>query len=72
MIPAWTGIAVMLLALALLLGAVRIYQRRFSPEPEIPRKIMHLLMGLLTLSFPWLFSQRWPVVVARRHSHRRS
>jgi phytol kinase len=63
MIPAWTGIAAMLLALALLLGAVRVYQRRFSPEPEIPRKIVHVLMGLLTLSFPWLFSQRWPVVV---------
>ena len=63
MIPAWTGIAVMLLALALLLGAVRLYQRSFSPEPEIPRKIVHVLMGLLTLSFPWVFSQRWPVVV---------
>ena len=53
----------MLAALVVLLGMVRVYQAHFSPEPEIPRKIMHVLMGLLTLSFPWVFSQRWPVVL---------
>lgn len=63
MIPVWAGIASVMLALAVLLGGVRLYQQRFSPEPEIPRKMMHVLMGLVTLSFPWVFAERWPVIV---------
>ena len=63
MIPVWLGIVGVLAALGLLLGGVRWYQARFAPPPEIPRKLVHVAMGLIVLSFPWVFAERWPVVV---------
>jgi len=32
-------------------------------HPEIPRKLVHVALGLATLSFPWLFDSTWPVVL---------
>ena len=63
MIPIWLGIVGVLAALGVLLGAVRWYQARFAPPPEIPRKLVHVSMGLIVLSFPWVFAERWPVVL---------
>src|SRR5262249_18012010 len=34
-----------------------------SPHPEVVRKLLHMGMGLVTLSFPWLFDETWPVIV---------
>lgn len=48
-----------------LLGAIFlslwVWQRRTAPHPEIPRKLAHIGMGVVTLSFPWLFRDVWPV-----------
>lgn len=30
-------------------------------HPEVSRKLVHVVAGLLTLSFPWLFDSPWPV-----------
>ena len=57
------GIAAFLGALGLLAGIVRLWQRHARPAPELPRKLMHIGTGLLTLSFPWLFDAAWPVYV---------
>jgi len=57
-------LAAMLLVLAVLggiLGALRLWQLRWSPHPELARKLLHVAMGLITLSFPWLFDSVWPV-----------
>jgi len=62
-IPWWAGIALVLVALGAALGLVRVYQRRYEPPPETPRKMVHIFMGLVALSFPWVFAQRWPVMV---------
>jgi phytol kinase len=43
--------------------ALRIFQRAASPHPELVRKLLHIGMGTLTLSFPWLFDQFWPILV---------
>lgn len=32
-------------------------------HPELIRKLLHVGMGLVTLTFPWLFAERWPVAV---------
>ena len=48
-------------ALIVLLLLLRYYQVSCKPHPETVRKLMHSLMGALTLSFPWLFSETWPV-----------
>lgn len=37
-------------------------QRRFGLPAECARKLLHVAMGLVTLSFPWLFSSPWPVL----------
>ncbi len=63
MIPWWAAILLVLGALAAMMALARWYQKRYSPPPEIPRKILHVGMGLLVLSFPWLFNETWPVVV---------
>lgn len=63
MIPWWAGIAGVLVALLAALGLVKLYQRTYSPPPETPRKMIHVLMGLVALSFPWVFTQRWPVML---------
>ncbi|MEM7384145.1 MAG: hypothetical protein AAF514_04300 [Verrucomicrobiota bacterium] len=58
------------LACALVLGtllglmmAVRSLGRRFNWHPESQRKLVHMGMGLIALSFPWLFDNIWPVIV---------
>ena len=51
--------------LALLIGAMaalKSHARRYAPHPEWTRKLLHMSMGLVTLSFPWLFAEAWPVL----------
>jgi phytol kinase len=56
-------IAVILAALLGALGGLRVGQKRFGWHPELVRKCAHVLMGLSTLSFPWLFDKAWPVIL---------
>lgn len=55
------GIALVLGALGALLPAVKWLQIRGALSAESSRKAVHLGMGTLCLSFPWLFTQPWPV-----------
>ena len=57
------GMALVLAALGAVLGGLRLWQLRTSPHPELARKLVHIATGLIALSFPWLFSSVWPVVV---------
>lgn len=59
----WVGIGLVLAALGGLMGSLRVYQRFGSPHPELVRKLLHMGMGLTTLSFPWLFTEAWPVLL---------
>ena len=59
----WLGMLAVLAALAFAFGIVRLLEVRVSPHPEILRKLMHVFMGLVTASFPWLFDAAWPVLV---------
>jgi phytol kinase len=43
--------------------ALRLLEVFASPHPEVLRKIMHVSMGLIASSFPWLFDQVWPVLL---------
>jgi phytol kinase len=62
-LKAWLGILLVLAVLGLLMAALRFYQSRCRPHPEWVRKLLHVSMGLVTLSFPWLFDASWPVFV---------
>ncbi|MBI2809043.1 MAG: hypothetical protein HYX68_29005 [Planctomycetes bacterium] len=57
------GIAIVLAVLGGLLVGLRLYQRWKTPQPELLRKILHVGMGLVAISFPWLFDASWPVLV---------
>ncbi|HEX3941533.1 MAG TPA: hypothetical protein VHX11_08640 [Acidobacteriaceae bacterium] len=54
------GIAIVLLALSLLTVSVKRLQSRHI-GPELSRKLVHMGMGIVCLSFPWLFRTAWPV-----------
>ena len=41
-------------------------------HPETVRKVLHVSMGLTTLGFPWLFDERWPVLVLASLAYARS
>jgi phytol kinase len=57
------GIAIVLAILGGLLGSLRLYQKLGAPHPEMLRKCLHIGMGLVAISFPWLFDSAWPVLV---------
>ncbi|HEY9639942.1 MAG TPA: hypothetical protein V6C57_05630 [Coleofasciculaceae cyanobacterium] len=59
----WLAIGLVMAILGGLLLGLRLYQRRSSPHPEVVRKLLHIPMGLITLSFPWLFTSPVPVIV---------
>lgn len=56
------GILLVLVVLGGLSGGCRWYAARYQPHPEIARKSLHVALGLVTLSFPWLFDAPWPVI----------
>ena len=57
------AIAIFMAAFVVLLGSLKVFQRRSAPHPELPRKLLHAGSGLLTLSFPFLFADLWPVLL---------
>lgn len=57
----WVGIVAVLVVLGVLMGILRIFQDRVPAE--LSRKAVHVGMGLVCLSFPWLFREAWPIVV---------
>jgi phytol kinase len=59
----WVGIGLVLGALTALLSGLRLFQRLAAPHPEVTRKLLHIGMGLVTLTLPWLFDEFWPVLL---------
>jgi len=59
----WLAILVVCAALVVLLFGASALARALRWQPESARKCVHLGMGAVVLSFPWMFSERWPVVV---------
>ncbi len=55
--------AMVLGVLGALIGALQLWKKFGSPHPELVRKVLHMGMGLVTLSFPWLFDSPWPAIV---------
>lgn len=57
------GIVLVITTLLPMMAAVRWAGSRFDLHPELQRKSVHMGMGLITLGFPWIFSDTWPVVL---------
>lgn len=59
----WLNLILVMAFLGSLTVGLRWLQTRYTLHPELVRKLVHIPMGLLTLSFPWLFPQALPVLV---------
>jgi phytol kinase len=55
------GFTVVLGALGVAMGGLRLAQRRWTVDPEVSRKAVHVGMGLCCAALPWLFTAAWPV-----------
>jgi phytol kinase len=62
-IAPWLGIALVCLAMGAIFCALKLAERTLHPHPELIRKLLHVCMGLTVLTFPWVFRERWPVVL---------
>lgn len=56
----WAGILLVMLILGALMGMLKVFQP--AMPAEISRKAVHVGMGLVCLSFPWVFRDGWPVI----------
>lgn len=59
----WLGIAAALAAFFMLFGVLVVIARAGAITGEGTRKIFHTGSGLLTLAFPFIFREVWPVLV---------
>jgi phytol kinase len=55
------AISLVIVTLGAMLLGVRWAQQRLALEAELSRKLVHIGMGLVCLTFPWLFQEVWPV-----------
>ncbi|WP_054696225.1 diacylglycerol/polyprenol kinase family protein [Geotalea toluenoxydans] len=59
----WLGILLVTVVLGAVMAGLKLISARCNLHPESSRKSVHILMGLVTLSFPWLFKESWPVLL---------
>ncbi len=58
----WFGIAFVMVTLIAMIHGLSRLEKSARFNSETIRKFLHVVMGLLTLSFPWIFSDVWPVL----------
>jgi len=63
MLSPWFGILLVLVLLGGVMAALKLISARCCLHPETSRKAVHILMGMVTLSFPRLFREAWPVLL---------
>jgi len=61
--PAWVGVLIVVVGLLATLMGLRALRLRFGWHAEVMRKLAHIGLGLSSLTFAWLFTERWPVVL---------
>jgi phytol kinase len=57
------SVMVVLSILCTMLGVLSLYRRLGAVHPELLRKCLHVTMGAVTLWFPLLFDELWPVLL---------
>src|SRR5262249_29731851 len=60
---AWAAVALVLAGFLLLFIVLQIYARSTGAQAETTRKMFHTGSGVLTLVFPFLFREMWPVLL---------
>ncbi|MBX9950871.1 MAG: hypothetical protein K2Y39_16995 [Candidatus Obscuribacterales bacterium] len=57
------GMSMVMAVLTAAMSALSYIKKKTGCEPELIRKALHVLMGIVTLSFPYLFEESWTVAV---------
>lgn len=57
------GMSLVMGILCVAMSALSVIKKRSGCEPELIRKALHVLMGCVTLSFPFIFKETWPVAI---------
>lgn len=57
------GMCLVMGVLTAAMSVLSYIKKKTGCEPELIRKAVHVLMGCVTLSFPYLFEESWPVAV---------
>jgi phytol kinase len=57
------GIGLVVGLFAVMTLALQVYRWSRPSDPELVRKLLHIGMGLVTLTLPWLFATNWPVLL---------
>jgi len=57
------GMSMVMGVLTAAMSALSFIKKKTGCEPELIRKALHVTMGLVTLSFPYIFEESWPVAV---------
>lgn len=60
---ALAGLAGLATVAAVLMAVILIADRSLGLHAEVLRKLVHLVTGTLSLVFPWVFAETWPVLV---------
>jgi phytol kinase len=60
---AMAGMIVILAAGVGMLAGLNAYHVRRPQNPEVARKLLHIAIGLLALTLPWVFDSVWPVIL---------
>ena len=63
MLNPWLGMGLVMGLLGGLMVGLRAFQKHYQPHPETIRKLLHVIMGLSTLTLPWIFNETWPAIV---------
>ncbi|NJK62279.1 MAG: hypothetical protein HC921_05955 [Synechococcaceae cyanobacterium SM2_3_1] len=61
MIPIWVSIGGVMILLGVMIGGLKLLTLHHQLHPELTRKLLHVGMGMVILSFPWVFTSPWPV-----------
>lgn len=58
----WIGIGIVLVLLCSLIGMLHFLAERYQIRTETSRKTVHVTMGMVSMTFPWIFESAWPVL----------
>jgi phytol kinase len=63
MVEPWIGIGIVLATGIAIMATLGAWKSNAPAHPELKRKLLHMGIGFLALSFPWLFDSAWPVLL---------
>ena len=63
MVIEWVSIALVAFIMMIALGILKIIEKNTNISGEAKRKLFHITMGLVVLTFPYLFKERLSVVI---------